>query len=306
LAESLILDFILALQQGWTFISAAYVRSMASSSSSSHVNLGLVDDVIASSKPLYAPLSRVGNRIAISDNHSIPFDEQDHSVYYDRTSNAWRCEVPDNIRERGDPSELEWNGVQRKWLPVVDDSLIEAQQAAYSVPGVDESTPAAPVLRREGKRRRQDGDQNGDKKQRRRVNASIYVTGLPLDCTKEEIAKTFSRYGVLNEDDAGQPRIKMYTDEESGLFRGDALVTYFREESVELAINVLDESALRAADGKASPIMHLTRAEFGAKTDQANGNGKDQEQDKGAKQAKAAMSDADKKRLQRRFAKMNE
>lgn len=285
---------------------------MASSSSS--LDGGLRPEAVnIAPKPLYAPpRRRTEDRvIAISHDSPLPFDEDDPSVYFDRESGAWRYELPEQARSHGDPLELEWNPSQKRWLAVVDDALIEAQQAAYSVPGVDESTPAASVLRRENKRRRHDGggDENGKGKQRKRVNASIYVTGLPLDCTKEEIAKTFSRYGVLNEDDAGQPRIKMYMDEETGSFRGDALVTYFREESVELALNVLDESALRAAEGMTKPVMHLVRAEFGRKDgdDHAKGKAKEMQtaQEGGTSQKKAPLTEAEKKKMQKRYAKMN-
>ena len=42
----------------------------------------------------------------------------------------------------------------------------------------------------------------------------------------------------------GKPRVKLYTDEEGNL-KGDALIVYLREESVNLALNILDESEIR-------------------------------------------------------------
>lgn len=42
----------------------------------------------------------------------------------------------------------------------------------------------------------------------------------------------------------GKPRIKLYTDSE-GNFKGDALIVYLREESVTLAISLLDEDEIR-------------------------------------------------------------
>ncbi len=94
---------------------------------------------------------------------------------------------------------------------------------------------------------------------------SLYVSGLPLDATSDEIARVFSRYGVLLEDDQGKPRVKMYHDDKTGMFRGEALVVYFKPESVELAINMLDETNMRAAIGQTSssgPIMRVQRAQF--------------------------------------------
>ncbi len=57
---------------------------------------------------------------------------------------------------------------------------------------------------------------------------------------------------MLLEDDQGKPRFKMYYDDKTGMFRGEALVVYFKPESVELAINMLDETNMRAAIGQTS------------------------------------------------------
>lgn len=44
----------------------------------------------------------------------------------------------------------------------------------------------------------------------------------------------------------GQPRIKLYaTDGTESVLKGDALVIYLREESVRLAVQILDESDIR-------------------------------------------------------------
>lgn len=94
--------------------------------------------------------------------------------------------------------------------------------------------PAAPVNRRGKKRKEEDYTSNGpvagsseNKKLRGgerpprapRPVTSVFVTGLPLDATVEEIADVFGRYGVLLEDDAGAPRIKLYNDTNTGAFR---------------------------------------------------------------------------------------
>lgn len=64
------------------------------------------------------------------------------------------------------------------------------------------------------------------------------------------------------EDDTGEPKIKMYADEQ-GNFTGDALVVYFMEDSVRLCINLLDEGELRIGDS--STIMRVKQGEFGHK-----------------------------------------
>lgn len=43
------------------------------------------------------------------------------------------------------------------------------------------------------------------------TTTSVYITGLPLDCTEEEVAEEFSRVcGIIREDDAGNAKVKLY------------------------------------------------------------------------------------------------
>jgi HIV Tat-specific factor 1 len=64
------------------------------------------------------------------------------------------------------------------------------------------------------------------------------------------------------EDDDGDPKVKMYADDQ-GKFNGEALVVYFKEDSVVLAENLLDEAELRI--GEPSSRMRVRKAEFGHK-----------------------------------------
>jgi HIV Tat-specific factor 1 len=93
-------------------------------------------------------------------------------------------------------------------------------------------------------------------------NTAVYVSHLPLDATAQEIAERFGKFGVLMEDDDGEPKIKMYADEH-GNFMGEALVVYFMEDSVILAVNLLDEAELRLGDP--TSIMKVRKGEFGHK-----------------------------------------
>lgn len=79
-----------------------------------------------------------------------------------------------------------------------------------------------------------------------RQNTAVYVTGLPADTTIEEVHELFSRKGgvIAEEIDSGDPRIKLYTDAE-GNFKGDALVVFFKPQSVEMAIMLLDDTDFR-------------------------------------------------------------
>uniref|UniRef100_A0A7S0RM91 RRM domain-containing protein n=1 Tax=Chlamydomonas leiostraca TaxID=1034604 RepID=A0A7S0RM91_9CHLO len=90
-------------------------------------------------------------------------------------------------------------------------------------------------------------------------NTSVYVTGLPLDVTVEEVVTVFSKYGLIKEDEQRQPRIKLYRDKATGSLKGDALVTYLREPSVPLACQLLDGAPFRA---DSTTNMTVTVAKF--------------------------------------------
>jgi HIV Tat-specific factor 1 len=88
---------------------------------------------------------------------------------------------------------------------------------------------------------------------------------LPLDTSESEIKEIFSKYGVISEEiDTGKPRIKLYRNED-GTLKGDALVIYFRPESVNLAINMLDDSPFRIGT---QGMIKVQAADFSYKAQQ--------------------------------------
>ena len=89
------------------------------------------------------------------------------------------------------------------------------------------------------------------------------MTGLPPDATVDEVAELFSRKcGVIAEEiDSGRPRVKLYTDGE-GNFKGDALIVFFKPQSVDMAIMLLDDTDFRfSAAGLTSGKMRVQPAD---------------------------------------------
>ncbi|KAL4401393.1 U2-type spliceosomal complex [Malassezia pachydermatis] len=228
-------------------------------------------------------------------------DVGEAEVHLDRKTNKWIWE-----NENGD--EYEWHGrvppkeasskkperiTQGGWMKVISDQDMAKQQEVYRVDG----TPAAPVLlRQQGKKRKEESTDHvsmgAAPTKRVRPNTSVYVTGLPLDAGLHEIAEVFARYGVLLEDDDGRPRVKLYHDPATQAFKGEALVVYFKPESVELAIQLLDDTYLRAAKGVSSgPRMKVERAEF-----HESPSKNDEE--------KRTLTETDKKNIRRRMHRM--
>jgi HIV Tat-specific factor 1 len=95
-------------------------------------------------------------------------------------------------------------------------------------------------------------------------NRAVYVTNLPSDTNEIEIQEVFSKCGVIAEQiDGGKPRIKLYRNDDNS-FKGDALVVYFRPESVPLAVQMLDNTNLRSGPA-VQGSMRVQAADFSYK-----------------------------------------
>jgi len=170
--------------------------------------------------------------------------------------------------------------------------------------------PAAPVLKRENKKRKVEEDYTSatpvgegnlkhrktdkkDHKERKSKNTAVYVTGLPLDTEQDEIIERFSKCGVIEEDEDGEPKIKLYA-EDDGSFSGDALVVFFKEDSVTLAVNLLDEAELRL--GQPHTTMRVSKADFAHKNHPSGGGHKGE--------SHPPRKTVDKKKTTKRIGKM--
>ncbi|KZF26277.1 hypothetical protein L228DRAFT_257748 [Xylona heveae TC161] len=213
--------------------------------------------------------------------------ESDPRVSFSLLDRKW-------LLEEDNGSEYEYDVLLKRWIPVLDDSLLAQQREAYAVPGVDESESARPQKKR--KASYQNGDEGKGKKAkgnaepRVRKNTAVYVTNLPDDATTEEVHSLFSKCGVVAEEiDGGKHRIKLYTDD-SGKFKGDALIVYFRPESVDLAIQMLDDTDFRLGVSVSSGKMRVQAADFSYKSQQ---------------EAPAQSSVKDKKKIIRKTQRLN-
>lgn len=72
-------------------------------------------------------------------------------------------------------------------------------------------------------------------------NASVYVSNLPSELSEEEFVDVMQKCGLVMKDpQSGKYKIKLYKEPGTDILKGDALCTYIKVESVELALNVLD------------------------------------------------------------------
>lgn len=69
--------------------------------------------------------------------------------------------------------------------------------------------------------------------------------GLPEDITIEEAKTFFEKAGIIRLDPhSGEPKIKIYYDDK-GIPKGDALISYAKEESIDLAMEQLHGRDIR-------------------------------------------------------------
>lgn len=96
---------------------------------------------------------------------------------------------------------------------------------------------------------------------------------------------------IAEEIDSGRLRIKMYEDNQ-GQFKGDALVVYFRPESVNLAVQMLDDSDFRPGERGPNGKMRVQIADYSYK-----------KQTEAPEKGKANKKDVDK--IKKKTLKMN-
>ncbi|XP_015173549.1 PREDICTED: HIV Tat-specific factor 1 homolog [Polistes dominula] len=170
-----------------------------------------------------------------------------------------------------DGSVYIWDREKNAWFPKVDEDFMARYQMSYGFvdPNATESSkklpeksvklpPPQPKLTKEQKKaeaKRKSQEPPTWFEIDERHNTAIYVSGLPLDITMEEITELFNKCGLIARDEKNKDKIKLYRDS-NGELKGDALCTYIKVESVELALKILDGWKIR---GK---TLSVQRAKF--------------------------------------------
>lgn len=92
----------------------------------------------------------------------------------------------------------------------------------------------------------------------------IYVSGLPTsaDMTMAELAQWFSICGIIRNDEANSPKVRLYRSPDGSL-KGDGIICFLKKESVELAMQLRDGAEIRPGfPVKVSRAVYEAKAGF--------------------------------------------
>jgi HIV Tat-specific factor 1 len=144
-----------------------------------------------------------------------------------------------------------WDKEKSAWFPQLDDDFMARYQMSYgfteNAEQKDEPTekneelPEQETPKAQGEKRKASEPTWFDVNEME--NTKVYVSNLPTDVTEQEFVDLMQKCGLVMRDPTnGNFKIKLYKEPDTGFLKGDALCTYIKIESVELALNLLDGS----------------------------------------------------------------
>ncbi|QQP41585.1 HIV Tat-specific factor 1 -like protein [Caligus rogercresseyi] len=170
-----------------------------------------------------------------------------------------------------DPSDgtlYEWDASKKAWFPKIDTDFMAVYQLNYGFTSdgkaqtsVPTPSPALTVVNNP-----EPGANNKTKaKQQQQIHKAKSPNGFRLkpprtrSISEEKFISMMSRFGVIETDvrNENKPKIKLYRDS-NGIPKGDALCSFVMVESVDLAIQILDDSLYE--DGRSR--ISVERARF--------------------------------------------
>lgn len=195
-----------------------------------------------------------------------PGAKEDPNINYDGTTYT-KVDPVDNV-------VYEWDTQRRAWFPKLDEDFMATYQLSYGFNPdgtknenplkFDDEEEAEEEARTADMMQKKLEDQAAKATKKKPTwfemdetrNTKVYVSNLPDSTTEHTFVALMQKCGMIMLDEkSSKPKIKLYKDDE-GNFKGDALCTYIKVESVELAEQILD--GYQVGNMK----IHVERAKF--------------------------------------------
>lgn len=152
-----------------------------------------------------------------------------------------------------DGSVYFWNKEKNAWFPKIDEDFMAKYQMSYGFTetSTPQSKPPEPPIQPPPPSQKSKEEKEQRKAEAKRKaqepptwfevdeahNTAIYISGLPLDITMEELTQLFTKCGLIARDEKGKDKIKLYKDG-NGEPKGDALCTYIKVRMYVLRFNL--------------------------------------------------------------------
>ncbi|CAH2046051.1 unnamed protein product, partial [Iphiclides podalirius] len=211
--------------------------------------------------------------VTYENENAVYTDPSTQQKYlWNKETNSWdpNKDVPNRVYSfendthvytEADGSKFFWDDEKKAWIPKVDDEFLAYYQMSYGFVDNTKDEKKEEANKQVNQKKLEPGvkrktepqwfEQSEDK------NTKVYVSNLPLDLTEEEFVNFMQKCGLIERDPSTQKmKVKLYMDKEHNCFKGDALCTYIKIESVELALKFLD-----GCDFKGKKV-NVERAQF--------------------------------------------
>ncbi|XP_066991780.2 17S U2 SnRNP complex component HTATSF1 isoform X2 [Anabrus simplex] len=196
-------------------------------------------------------------------------EEEDNVVRQDMTAGHYSYEGDTHLyTDPSDGSVYIWDREKNAWFPKVDDDFLAHYQMNYGFTDPKPTTPEVEEKKEEtaeetlALKRKLPPKEPSWFEVDEVHNTKVYVNNLPLDITEQEFVDLMQKCGLVMRDvDTGRMKVKIYMDPATNQPKGDALCSYIKVESVELALKLLDGYDLRGHK------ISVERAKFQMKGD---------------------------------------
>lgn len=174
---------------------------------------------------------------SVVENDPAVIKNVDERLSYEKESQQWVFE-----RKEGQSTvEYIYNFIIQQWIPRPEVQSQKENDESINKQEIKKAKKEKIQAMKDERQRLRNAEKLGAPS-----TSGVFVSRLPSDVTSDELFDIFSKYGVIAEDfKTNRPRIKLYYDQ--GRFKNEALVIYHNKESVNLAIDMLDNSKIRSS-----------------------------------------------------------